>query len=245
MGRARLFPRLGSVPCPTTVVDNKNNNSSLSLHKPFVSLAVVGMLLDSTRDYIFMTRRPCYMRSFPGAWVFPGGGVDPHESLSHAMSRELREETGLVVAADEQEHLTWNVESVWESVYPTQEQKGEDYTMLAHHIVVYLSAQLNYEQEFNLCPEEVDAGAWLSRENVGEILKYSGALQDGVTPQSSSTTTLQVQSRASTSLRHETTEILLNELYGIYPNENQMRGLAQGSLFALEEFCKSTWDISG
>eukprot|EP00977_Amphora_coffeiformis_P016132 scaffold4910_cov169-Amphora_coffeaeformis.AAC.14 len=243
MGRARSFPRLGSASCPTTVVDS----DSLSFQKPFVSLAVVGMVLDTTRDHVFITRRPRYMRSFPGAWVFPGGGVDPHESLSHAVSRELREETGLVVGNSEEQHaLLWNVESVWESVYPTQVQRNEDYAMLAHTVVVYLSAQLLCEQELNLCTEEVEAGLWLSRENVREILRYSGAVNNerSSASNSPSTTSLQMESKVSTSLHHETTEISLEEFCGMYPNENKMRGLAQGSLFALEEFCKSTWDIS-
>ena len=250
MGRARSFPRLGSVPCPTTVVDNNT-----SLRKPFVSLAVVGIVLDTTREHVLMTRRPDYMRSFPGAWVFPGGGVDPHESLSQAVSREILEETGLdidVVANHDEgqhQHLTpWNVESVWESVYPTQVQQ-EGYSMLAHHIVVYMSAQLLHEQELHLCQEEVDAATWLSRENVRKILTYSGASatihnsEGDSTSSISSATTSHIHMQSSASSQDERTKIPLRELSGIYPNDNKMLGLAQGSLFALEEFCKSTWGI--
>ena len=75
MGRAKDCPSLGSTPCPTTV------NRKIVEKTPFVGLAVVGLVLDSTGEHLLITRRPSYMRAFPGAWVFPGGGVDLQESL--------------------------------------------------------------------------------------------------------------------------------------------------------------------
>jgi 8-oxo-dGTP diphosphatase len=35
---------------------------------------------------------------FAGSWLLPGGGVERIEGVSHAVARELQEETGLVVA---------------------------------------------------------------------------------------------------------------------------------------------------
>ena len=44
--------------------------------------------------------------------------------------------------------------------------------MKAHHLVVYLSAQLpDRQQQFDLCAQEVDGAAWLSREHVWVILQ--------------------------------------------------------------------------
>lgn len=36
----------------------------------------------------------CERMTFPGAWQFPQGGVDPGESLEQALVREVREEVG-------------------------------------------------------------------------------------------------------------------------------------------------------
>ena len=49
---------------------------------------------------VLLTQRGQHMRTFPKCWVFPGGGVDPAESLACAACRELQEETGLQVALD-------------------------------------------------------------------------------------------------------------------------------------------------
>lgn len=48
---------------------------------------------------VLLTQRTWAMRTFPGCWVFPGGGVDPGEDLATAARRELLEETGLTAEA--------------------------------------------------------------------------------------------------------------------------------------------------
>jgi 8-oxo-dGTP pyrophosphatase MutT (NUDIX family) len=63
-------------------------------------LAAVALVVDPEActggGAVLLTRRPRSMRSFPGAWVLPGGGVDSSDAgVSAAAVRELKEETGL------------------------------------------------------------------------------------------------------------------------------------------------------
>jgi 8-oxo-dGTP diphosphatase len=60
-----------------------------------------------------------------GHWVLPGGGVKPFETLATAVEREVLEETGLVVKAQEQL-------GVWEIVEPPDE----------HRVIVYTRAEV-------------------------------------------------------------------------------------------------------
>ncbi|MEM1155546.1 MAG: 8-oxo-dGTP diphosphatase MutT [Pseudomonadota bacterium] len=55
----------------------------------------VGVILDDT-DKVLITRRATDSHQ-GGLWEFPGGKVEPGESLDIALSRELLEELGLVV----------------------------------------------------------------------------------------------------------------------------------------------------
>jgi len=134
---------------------------------PYVGLAVVGIIHDPHNDKFLITKRPSYMRSFPGAFVFPGGSVDEDESLTEAVTREIQEETGLTIEKD-----SWKLECLWESVYPTMEriinnkkddddheelddaddnnnncdQDERDAVIRAHHLVCYFLGQLPVEQ---------------------------------------------------------------------------------------------------
>ncbi|MPC14856.1 Nucleoside diphosphate-linked moiety X motif 17 [Portunus trituberculatus] len=147
----------------------------------------VAVLLESSDHRLLLTHRAGHMRTFPGIWVPPGGHInlsnlvvytiiilylplgdyfawptEDGESLVDAVLRELNEETGLEVT--EEEKKSSHILGLWESVYPPVLAMGEP---KRHHVVVYLhitvsrpSQQLN--KEFKLCPEEVDAAAWLS-----------------------------------------------------------------------------------
>ena len=164
--RYQRIPYGRSRDCPTLSPRALEDDRSGRRFHPFVRLAVVGMVAlpgnhgsnnDTDNDSdnsdgvsLLVTKRPSYMRSFPNAFVFPGGNVDDTDaSLCHALSREIREETGLVVPAE-----SWQLECLWESVYPThlaplpasaknngRETGGEREGILAHHLVCYFSGK--------------------------------------------------------------------------------------------------------
>jgi 8-oxo-dGTP pyrophosphatase MutT (NUDIX family) len=66
---------------------------------------------DAARFEVLLLRRNSQLAFYGGAWVFPGGridaqdGSDPAQAARGAAIRELREETGLVVRADELVHF--------------------------------------------------------------------------------------------------------------------------------------------
>eukprot|EP00980_Cylindrotheca_fusiformis_P022605 scaffold9501_cov90-Cylindrotheca_fusiformis.AAC.1 len=256
-GRARECPELGSTACPTTV----SVTQEATLRQPksnkkqqFVQLAVVGLVF-SQQNELLITRRPTYMRSFPGAWVFPGGSVDADDNgcLKTAIAREVKEETGLDTGHE------WTVQSIWESVFPTIPQV--DTPIRRHHLVVYLSTRLDKDthaasssSSLKLCEEEVDGAAWLSPENIESILaqslspsstKSSSTTSSSSSGSSSSNLEIDVITHAPSSIQKEP----LRHLSGIYPQYSSREedggrdqsvsfGMAQGSLFALEEYWK-------
>ncbi|MFM8766344.1 MAG: NUDIX domain-containing protein [Rubrivivax sp.] len=65
---------------------------------------VVGVLIDPEGRFL-LTSRPAG-KAYAGYWEFPGGKVEPGESVEQALRRELQEEIGVTIAAAE----PWKVE---------------------------------------------------------------------------------------------------------------------------------------
>jgi 8-oxo-dGTP diphosphatase len=75
---------------------------------------VVGVI--EQHEHFLLIKRSRFVRA-PGKWCFPGGAIEPGESVEHAIVRECREELGIEVAAagslwqwlraDGKLHLVW------------------------------------------------------------------------------------------------------------------------------------------
>jgi 8-oxo-dGTP diphosphatase len=64
----------------------------------------VGVLIDAQGRYL-LTRRPVG-KVYAGHWEFPGGKVEPGETIEQALRRELHEELGITIGHAE----PWQVE---------------------------------------------------------------------------------------------------------------------------------------
>lgn len=75
------------------VVDGGGRNG-LAETRPVVDVAV-GILIDGEGRYLLTTRPPG--KAYAGYWEFPGGKLEPGESVEQALRRELQEEIGVTI----------------------------------------------------------------------------------------------------------------------------------------------------
>ena len=57
----------------------------------------VGVLIDAAGRFLLTSRPPG--KVYAGCWEFPGGKVEPGESIEEALRRELHEELGITIGA--------------------------------------------------------------------------------------------------------------------------------------------------
>ena len=235
MARAAHDPSVLSTTCPTVTLAEANWYETNQPRKEYVQLGVVAAVSDP-RGRILLTRRAAHMRSFPRAWVMPGGGLDEGESLSDCLVREVREETGVDV-----DRTTVSPFCLWESCYPTcgRECLEAESGITAHYLVVFCTAQTSeknlskLQQQVQLDEQETDMAVWIAADEVIRAVEHPlggsdlGSVASAV-PSSSS-------SKESDDGKH----LSLDELAGIYPRGDDMKGIAQGNLFMLQELLQA------
>ena len=73
--------------------------------RPLVQVAVGGLFLPDGR--FLLTSRPPG-KVYEGYWEFPGGKLEPNETIAQALARELREELGIEI----EDCTLWKTEQV-------------------------------------------------------------------------------------------------------------------------------------
>lgn len=131
--------------------------SLLSRRNRYWRAAACVLVVDADGS-VLLTRRRAGMRTFPGAWVCPGGGVDEGEGLEQCAARELAEETGLVAS-------TLQPLCLWESFFPTSPEAClRQGAVSAQFLVCFFVARLaSKEPAVTLQEDEADAYTWLPK----------------------------------------------------------------------------------
>jgi 8-oxo-dGTP diphosphatase len=88
--------------------DRPGDGAAVKARQP-VDVAV-GVLIRPDGQFL-LTSRPAG-KVFAGYWEFPGGKLEPGESVEQALRRELHEELGITVGADASAVQAWKVETV-------------------------------------------------------------------------------------------------------------------------------------
>jgi 8-oxo-dGTP diphosphatase len=98
-------------------------------------------------DRFLVIRRSAHVVA-PGAYCFPGGGIESDESETEALAREIEEELGVVVRP---------VQKVWHSITPWNVE------------LAWWLAELPTDAELRPNPAEVESIHWHTAEEMGEL----------------------------------------------------------------------------
>lgn len=108
--------------------DASNNPSELGV--------AVGIILDST-GRVLITQRPNHV-PHGGLWEFPGGKIEPDESPSQALRREIKEEVGLIITAE-------RLQSQIEHHYPRQAVR-----LFVFHVIHFVGSAVCLAEQLDL-----------------------------------------------------------------------------------------------
>ena len=163
--------------------------AALPRRHPHCRAAACALVVDREGS-VLLTRRRRHMRTFPSAWVCPGGGLDEGESLEACARREVAEETGIVVDAaatlpspssptspsspssassarsSSSTSTSLRPLCAWESFFPTSPEdcvaKG---TISAQHFLLFFVAAVDDDVRppVTLQEDETDAFVWVPR----------------------------------------------------------------------------------
>ena len=230
LGRATAAKPLALENALTCPVSDPRVNVLPTRHS-HVRVAACVLAVDG-QGSVLLTRRAKHMRSFPCAWVLPGGGVDPGESPPRAASRELFEETGLSVETDSLECLCF-----WESVFPTTAADclaaGQ---IKGHYLIVFFVARIGGQIKappVRLQESETDAFMWVP--NTCNLSAYAARGNKGGSDVVS-VPFVTIGGNGSCRDASDST-ISLADLAQIYPSpDGRLQGMGEAHLFALREW---------
>ena len=159
-----------------------------------------------------ITKRRPDMRTFPRAWVFPGGAIDKGESPEDAALREVFEETGLTIKPE-----TLRLRGLWESVYPTTAEGCVEAGEVGGHFLVFF-----YE---GVVDGSVQEALKLQESETADAVCVPDASWQGI-----------CSGGRVPVLHGQAGAVPPNHLHGIYPNgpDSNAEGIAQGHLFILD-----------
>ncbi len=199
-----------------------------------INVGVVA-LVESSDNRVLVTRRASHMRTFPGVWVPPGGGLDAHDaSMQHAAARELTEETGVTIP----DPAHGRILCLWESVYPPMLDWGAP---RRHHVVVYYHFTLDKkhdEVKLILEPEEVDAASWLCASHADLVVNGVEEGQE-VKPETFNMTVLVDKEQKDVEC---SAEILLAKAPKKRIESGDVERISSGTKYALSEWLKIKTD---
>ena len=204
-----------SATCP--IADLQKMGIELKPRHPFPRVGIV--IIPTCEGKILLTRRESHMRTFPRAWVLPGGAIDAGETLQQAGIRELKEETNLDTSGPL--HLM----GLWESGFPTLVsgciQRQE---LSSHFLVVFYKSEISNPSDLKLSPNEGDAAVWTSP---SEIISINSSDDVSSFPPINALVTTDDDLLTKS-------EIKADLLKGVYPNSIG-EGIGQGHLFIINQ----------